>query len=102
MRMVSLVNVFSKVLYLLALILFIKGPDDALWVNFLLGFTAFGFNILLVGYIHFRLKVRLFLPKWKELFLSWKDNFALFLSGIASYVSVNGGLIILSFFASAT
>lgn len=102
MKVVSLVNVFSKVLYLLALVLFIKAPDDARWVNFLLGFTAFGSNVLLLGYIHSRLKVKLFFPKWEELFISWKDNLALFLSGIASYVSVNGGLIILSFFASAT
>ena len=102
MKLVSLANLFSKVLYLLALILFINAPDDAQWVNFLLGFTAFGFNVLLIGYMHFRLKVTLFLPKWRELFRSWKENFALFLAGTASYVSVNGGLIILSFFASAT
>src|SRR5690606_27110144 len=39
---------------------------------------------------------------WKSLFISWKENFSLFLSGVASHFSVSGGLIILSFFASAT
>jgi len=102
MKWVSLANLFSKGLYLLALVLFIKAPEDAKWVNFLLGFTAFGFNVLLIGYIHFMLKIKLFFPEWKALLLSWKENFPLFLSGMASYVSVSGGLIILSFFASAT
>src|SRR5690554_1955855 len=89
-------------MFLLALVLFIKAPEDAKWVNFLLGFTAFGFNVLLIGYIHFMLRIKLYFPEWKALLLSWKENFPLFLSGMASYVSVSGGLIILSFFASAT
>src|SRR5690554_870951 len=40
MKLVSWVSVFAKVLYLLALIIFIQEPEDAKWVNFLLGFTA--------------------------------------------------------------
>lgn len=102
MRWVSLANLFSKGLYLAALILFIRAPEDAKWVNFLLGFTAFGLNLLLIGYIHFKLQIRLVFPEWKAMLRSWKDNFPLFLSGVASYLSVSGGLIILSFFASAT
>lgn len=101
MKLVSIANVAGKMLYLLALILWIRSPDDARWPNFYLGFTAFGFNLLLIAYIHFELQVKLALPKWRSIFLSWKDNFTLFLSGIASHVAVNGGLIILSFFASA-
>jgi O-antigen/teichoic acid export membrane protein len=102
MRMVSLANLFAKLLYLLVLVLYIKAPEDAKWVNFLLGVTALGVNLLLVAYIHFGLHIKLFLPKWKALWMSWKENFFLFLSGVASHFSVSGGLIILSFFASAT
>lgn len=101
MRLVSVANLFAKVLYLLALVLFIKAPEDAKWVNFLLGMIAFGLNVLLLAYIHFGLKVKLYLPKWRSLFASWRENFSLFLSGVASHFSVSGGLIILSFFASA-
>src|SRR5690554_3954864 len=102
MRSVSVANLFAKLLYLIALFLFIKAPEDAKWVNFLLGMTAFGLNVLLVAYIHFGLKVKLYLPKWKSLIASWKENFSLFLSGVTSHFSVSGGLIILSFFASAS
>lgn len=102
MKAVSVVNLLAKLMYLLALIFLITSPEDAKWVNFLLGITALGFNLYLWAYIHFGLKVKLSLPKWKTLLNSWKENFSLFLSGLASHFSVSGGLIILSFFASAT
>src|SRR5690606_37587314 len=98
----SLANLFGKGLYLQALILFIKAPYDAKGVNVRLGFAAVGLDYLLIGYIHFKLHIRLVLPEWNAMLLSWKDNFPLFLSGVASYLSVSGGLIILSFFASVT
>src|SRR5690554_686585 len=40
MKMVSIANVGGKLLYLLALILFVNSPDDAKWANFYLGATA--------------------------------------------------------------
>jgi PST family polysaccharide transporter len=102
MRMASVANVFSKLLYLLALVLFIHQPQDAKWVNLFMGVPALGINILLLFYIHFDLKINFFLPKVAELIHSWKENFILFLSGVADHISVHGGLIILSFFASAS
>lgn len=102
MKMVSMANVFSKLLYLLALVLYIHEPDDSKWVNLFLGITAFIINILLLLFIHKDLKIKIILPKWKEIFISWKENFSLFLSGIAGHISVHGGLIVLSFFASAS
>lgn len=102
MRVASLANVFSKLLYLIALILFIHQPEDAKWVNLYLGITALVVNVLLLFFIHYELKVRIFIPNFGEIINSWKDNFTLFLSGIASHISVHGGLIILSFFANAS
>ncbi len=102
MRMVSVANIFSKLLYLLALILFINGPDDAKWVNLYLGGTALGINLLLLLLIHYRLEVKLYLPRISEILRSYKENFVLFLSGLAGHFSAHGGLIVLSFFAGAT
>lgn len=101
MKWLSIANVAGKLLYLLALILWVHSANDARWPNFFLGASALGFNLLLIAYIHFDLKVKLIPPGWKAIVLSWKDNFTLFLSGIASHLAINGGLIILSFFASA-
>ena len=101
MKMASIANVFSKLIYLGALLLFITRPGDAKWVNLYLGATALGANLLLLLYIHYGLRVRLFLPKWNEAILSIKENIALFLSGLASHFSIHGGLIVLSFFVGA-
>lgn len=101
MKMASIANLFSKLIYLVALLLFITRPDDARWVNLFLGGTALGANLLLLLYIHYVLRIKLFFPKWNEIVLSIKENIALFFSGLASHFSVYGGLIVLSFFAGA-
>ncbi|WP_114751631.1 oligosaccharide flippase family protein [Pleomorphovibrio marinus] len=101
MKLVSISNVFSKLLYLLGLVLFIHRPDQAKWVNFLLGSTGLAINILLLVYIHISLKIFFQYPKIGQIWKSLLDNFQFFLSNLASHISTNGGLIILSFFAAA-
>lgn len=101
MKLISIANVFSKLLYLLGIVLFIHAPEQSKWVNFIMGAAGLGINILLLLYIHFMLEIRFYKPKFVQLFTSLKDNGLLFLSNIATHISVNGGLIVLSFFASA-
>lgn len=102
MKMVSIANVAGKLLYLFALVLFVNSPGDAKWANFYLGATALGINVLLLVYMNSSLNIPLLIPRLKELLDSWRENFVLFLSGMAAHVSAYGGLIILSFFANAS
>lgn len=99
MKLISIANVFSKLLYLMGIVLFIHKPDSAKWVNFIMGASGLGINILLLLYIHFMLEIRFYKPKFVQLFTSLKDNGLLFLANITAHISVNGGLIILSFFS---
>jgi O-antigen/teichoic acid export membrane protein len=101
MKLISIANVFSKLLYLLGIVLFIHSPFQAKWVNFIMGGAGLGINILLLLYIHYQLEIKFYKPKFVQLFTSLKDNGLLFLSNIASHISVNGGLIVLSFFSVA-
>ena len=101
MKLISIANIFSKLLFLAGIVLFIHHPNQAKWVNFLLGGTAFGINLSLLLYIHYELKIRFFKPKLKQILASLKENVLLFLSNFATHISINGGLIILSFFSSA-
>ncbi len=101
MKLASIANVLGKALYLMALVMFVTRPEDAKWANFYLGGTALGMNVLLLFFIHYELKIKIILPKLREVLGSLKENFVLFLSGLASHISVHGGIIILSFFASA-
>ena len=101
MKMISMANVFSKLLYLLGIVLFIHQPEQAKWVNFMLGCAGLFINIFVLLYIHYELEILFYKPKIKQIIQSLKENILLFLSNLASHISINGGLIILSFFANA-
>ncbi len=101
MKLVSIANVFSKLLFLMGIILFIHSPEQSKWVNFMLGFLGLGINLALLIYIQTFGGVRFYRPEFSAIWKSLKDNVLLFFSSFASFISINGGLIILSFFSGA-
>jgi O-antigen/teichoic acid export membrane protein len=101
MKLISIANIFSKLLFLMGIVLFIHNPDQAKWVNLLLGGSALSINLLLLTYIHYEMEVTFYLPDFKKIIQSIKSNTLFFLSILASHISVGGGLIILSFFENA-
>jgi len=100
-RIASVTNVLSKVLYLLAIIFFIDVPANAKYVNFLWGASALLFNIGLVIFALKHFKVYFVKAKITLLFRSIKENINLFFYNLISYITVSGGIIILSFFESS-
>ena len=102
MKLISIANVFSKLLYLLGIVLFIRDPEQSKWVNFLMGASGLGINILLLIYIRFALDIKFYKPRFLQLFALLKNTGLLLLSNIVTHFSINGALVVLSFFASAT
>ncbi|MEB2782529.1 oligosaccharide flippase family protein [Algoriphagus persicinus] len=101
MKLVSIANIFSKLLFLMGIVLFIHSPELSKWVNFMMGFSGLLINLFLLAYIHSFLQIRFYRPQFLAIWFSLKENVLFFLSNLASHVSINGGLIILSFFAGA-
>lgn len=101
MKLVSIANIFSKLLFLMGIVLFIHSPEQSKWVNFLMGFFGLGINMLLLVYINSILGIQFYRPEFSAIWKSLIDNALLFLSNLASHISINGGLIILSFFSVA-
>ena len=101
MKLVSIANIFSKLLFLMGIVLFIHNPEQSKWVNFILGFFGLIINLSLHFYIHTFMKIRFLKPKFFAIWQSLKENLLFFFSNLASHISINGGLIILSFYASA-
>lgn len=101
MKLISITNIFSKLLFLLGIVLFIHSPEDSKWVNFMMGFFGLSINLLLLFYIHTFLEIKFYRPQLSSIWESLQKNLILFLSGFASFISINGGLIILSFFSVA-
>lgn len=101
MKLISIANIFSKLLFLMGIVLFIHNPGQSRWVNFMMGFFGLSINIFLLFYIHTFMGVRVYRPEFSAIRKSLKDNILLFFSNLASHISINGGLIILSFFSVA-
>lgn len=101
MKLVSIANIFSKLLFLMGIVLFIHHPEQSKWVNFMMGFFGMGINLFLLVYIRTFLGIKFYRPELTAIWSSLKDNFLFFFSNLASHISINGGLIILSFFSTA-
>lgn len=67
----------------------------------MLGLFGLIINILLIFYINRVFGIKIIKPEWSEILKSYIQNFLLFLSSATSFISTNGGLIILSFFSVA-
>ena len=98
----SLVNAFAKGAYLLLIVLFIKTPEDATYVNFLFGVTAFVVYIVFWIIIYKKEKIKWVWVSIHNIKKRFIENFQFFISSIAGHVSIHGGLIILASFVNNT
>jgi PST family polysaccharide transporter len=96
----SLVNAFAKGAYLLLIVLFIKIPEDATYVNFLFGITALIVYIVTWIIIYKKEKIKWVWVSIHNTKKRFVENFQFFISSIAGHVSIHGGLIILSNFVN--
>ena len=96
----SLVNAFAKGAYLLLIVLFIKIPEDAAYVNFLFGITALIVYIVTWIIIYKKEKIKWVWVSIHNIKKRFVENFQFFISSIAGHVSIHGGLIILSNFVN--
>ena len=98
----SLINIFAKGAYLLLIVLIIKTPNDAIYVNFLFGFTSFLVYIIFWIFIYKKEKIKWVWVSIYNIKNRFIENFQFFISSIAGHVSIHGGLIILANFVNNT
>ena len=98
----SLVNAFAKGAYLLLIILFIKTPNDATYVNFLFGLSALVVYIVFWIIIYKKEKIKWVWVSIHNIKKRFIENFQFFISSVAGHVSIHGGLIILANFVNNT
>ena len=96
----SLVNAFAKGAYLLLIVLFIKRPEDATYVNFLFGITALIVYTVSWIIIYKKEKIKWVWVSIHNIKKRFVENFQFFISSIAGHVSIHGGLIILANFVN--
>lgn len=100
MHIILVGNVLSKLAYLGLLIVWVREPSDSFLVNFLLGLSTTLVNLIVAFVVIRRWGIGFATTSFDRVSRSLRENFYLFLSSIAGYVSINSGMIILGFFAS--
>lgn len=100
MKIISILNIFSKLISTLGIFFFVKGSSDYLNVAILnsLGFLSIGFMGLYL--VLFRYKVRISKPTKEQIVHHLKAGWDIFISNLATSLYTVGNVFILSFFAS--
>lgn len=95
----ALLNLFSKSLYLLLIVLFIGEERDTYLANFFYGFSISLFFLIfwIRNYINKKIIFKISIEK---LIRNLKENFKFFLSTTYTHFTLNSGLIILNFFVT--
>ena len=96
----SILNFFSKSMYVILIILFISDAEDAYLANFFYGIS--------ISFLFLIFWMMLFLSSstfnysfsLKKIIINLKENLHLFLSSTSTHFTVNGALIILNLFVS--
>jgi O-antigen/teichoic acid export membrane protein len=83
-RIFNVCNMAANIAAILAIMIFIKGPADAPWVNLILG-TG---NLIIYGglliYFAYRFKLRFHIPAKSEILIIGKSNFYLTVNGLSA------------------
>ena len=96
----SILNFFSKTLYVAFIVLFISENEDAYLANFFYGLSiALLFFLFWIKYFT-RDNTFFLLLSSKKIIFNLKQNFKFFLSSTSTHFTLNSALIILSFFAT--
>lgn len=98
LKMASLGNAVGKLAYLVAIILVVETPEEAKWVNFLMGGSNLLIQVLLGVYAFKTFKLEFVIPNLKASLNVLTENIYLLFSNLAVYISTKGGILILSFF----
>jgi PST family polysaccharide transporter len=102
LKWVTIGNLLSKLIYLLLLTVFVIESSDAYLVNLLLGICIATVNIGLLITLIKKYQLSIGWVRLSRVVYRIKENLHYFLTSIAGYVSAHSGIIILSYFSTAT
>lgn len=86
LKLYNIANLLSKVTVILAVIIFIKGPKDSEWVNFIIGMgSTLAYGSLLV-FLIISYKLTFQFPQQKEILNITRDNFYLTINNISVHL----------------
>uniref|UniRef100_A0A7C2P452 Flippase n=1 Tax=candidate division WOR-3 bacterium TaxID=2052148 RepID=A0A7C2P452_UNCW3 len=97
MRYMIILAIVSKIMYIIAVFLFVKSGEDYIIVPLLVSITAFAANALGIRIAHSVLGYKITIPKLGEVFWQIKDGYTIFLSQVAINLYTNTNTVLLGF-----
>ena len=94
----ALNNFFSKCIYFLLVILFVKSPEESYLVNFYFGVSSVFVYLIFWIFLFIRKKINVLKFSLQNIYKNLIKNFKFFLSSVAGHLSIHSSLIILSNF----
>jgi len=98
LSVLALLNSFSKLIYLIIIIFFIKTQGDDYKVNLILGLSLLIVYLFFWFNIFFKNKINFVWSSLDKIIHRLKENFEFFFSSIAGHISIHSSLIILKLF----
>jgi O-antigen/teichoic acid export membrane protein len=83
-RIFNICNLISNIVAVVAILIFIKGPADAAWVNFILGTGNILTYLGLLIHFNLRFKLHFHIPLKTDLTKTGRDNFYLTVNNISA------------------
>jgi len=99
MKLVAVVNIIARVLFIVSIFVFVAGPDDYLYVPLFQSLTSVvtGLVTLVVAFHAFR--IRFYVPPMAVLQREFKNGWHIFLSRMATTLYTTSNTVILGLFA---
>lgn len=83
LKLYNIANLMSKAVIIVLVIVVIKGPEDAKWVNLIMGTSSSLTYLALLGYAIFHHKLAFLIPKKQEMLKIGKENFYLTVNSVS-------------------
>ncbi|MBN1789466.1 MAG: oligosaccharide flippase family protein [Bacteroidales bacterium] len=100
MKYISIMNLIAKLIFTVCIFIFVRDKSDFMLVPLLngLGFISVGLISLFI--IFHRYKITLFLPSFRDIKITLKEGFAIFISNLAPNLYNNSSTFLLGFFSN--
>jgi len=100
MKFVALLNIASKIVFLVTILLIITVASKYIYVNFLLGLSQIMLGIIGTALAVIQTKIKLRPVSYQTILVQLRSNWSLFISNFSVFASANSNLVILALIAN--
>lgn len=101
MKLIVILNLISKLLFTFLIFIFIKSPDDYILQPLFSGCGYILSGLISLYFVHKRIKLKYEIPSFKDVFVSVKRSFDVFLNNLMPNLYTSVSVLILGFWGGS-